>query len=134
MVTLDAAKRRTLAKMPDTQVVCRSRGHRWPDMDPSASVAPSGVISLYDRNLGVFQQTEICERCGKQRSKVTLPPGMYPTLPNGPFAPGARWAYVDPKDWISFTEDDAIERRDITAELDYRMKELLYKVPREAKK
>jgi hypothetical protein len=87
---------------------------------------PGGITSVYLPNEGVYQRTETCERCGKQRSKVTLPPGIYPALPSGPYAEGATWRYVDPDNWIRMTEDEQIDRGDVNAEFDYRMKELLY--------
>jgi hypothetical protein len=81
-------------------------------------------------NQGVFQRQETCERCGKQRTKVTLPPGVYQVLTNGIYPPGAHWTYTDPDNWVVMTEDEEIAKTDIVAEFDYRMAELLYRIPK----
>ncbi len=133
MATLDAAKRRMLSKVSNEQLVCRVRGHRWPDVDLSSNKAETGISSSYNQNLGVFEQTEICERCGKQRSRVTLPPGIYPHLADGVYIPGSRWSYVDPENWVRFTQDDEMSRGNLASEYDYRAKEKFYRLPRGVK-
>lgn len=129
---LDAAKRRAMSRIPNEQLVCRVRAHRWPDVDLGNNRAETGIVSVYNTNLGVFEQTEICERCGKQRHRVTLPPGIYPTLSDGIFVPGSRWTYSDPDNWERFTVDDDISRGDLISEYDYRAREKFYKRPRGA--
>jgi hypothetical protein len=126
MALTDTVKRQALTRLPDTQLVCRVRGHRWPDLVPGRPV-PVGITSVYID--GVFERTEDCERCGKVRSKVVLPPGAYPSLSNGVHPPGATWRYHDPDDWEAFTLDDDLSRGDMGAEFDYRMREALYQVP-----
>lgn len=130
---LDAEKRRLLKSITNEQLICQTRGHRWPDVDIESDKPETGIVSNYDRNRGVWEQTEICERCEKQRYRVTLPPGLYPTLTDGVYLPGSQWRYTDPVDWVNFRQEE-LSRSDKIAEYDFRVRHKFYRVPRGAPK
>lgn len=118
----------TPEQLSNEQLVCRVRGHRWPDVDLNSTELEPGITSHYEQNRGVFQQSETCERCGKDRTRVTLPPGIYDTLPAGIYLPGSRWSYDDPDDWGRLRQDTP--RQALIDEYDRRGKRKFYRLPR----
>lgn len=105
-MSIRSSKTAYLNEIPDEQLACRAGRHDWPVLVPGRKL-PQNFRVARERD-GVFQLTEICGRCGEERTMTTLPRGV--------FDMGAVYAYKYPKDWVRVPRDVELSRRDCVAE------------------
>jgi hypothetical protein len=100
-----------LTDVGDEQVTCMAEGHAWPKLRLNRRV-PHGV-RLYPNADGTFQLVYVCEICGTERTRTTLPRGVYDA--------SQAYSYVYPRTWVHFTAGDDMSRGRIKTELSKRM-------------
>jgi hypothetical protein len=105
------AAQEKIARMSKAQVICRARGHRWPELDPGRPL-PKSYDAKPQRD-GSYQVIETCERgCGKTRRT---------DLPGGFLEERTGYRYSQDKEWIVVHSDESpVYRSDVEAAL-YRM-------------
>jgi len=100
-------RRQLLARMDAAELTCRARGHQWPELDLGSEKLPPGMEARR-RPGGVFLIEETCLRCGKARTMLTAPRGIFDL--------DAVRRYTDPEHWTRLPAEAGVTRRDIVAE------------------
>lgn len=104
-----------LTDVSDEQLTCMAEGHAWPKLRLNRNV-PRG-IRLYPNADGTYQLVYICETCGTERTRTTLPRGVYDS--------NQTYSYVYPKSWRHFKAADDMYRGRMKTELSKRTFDML---------
>lgn len=102
-----------LTVMSDRELACRGREHPWPQIDVTEPL-PAG-IRLEAWSEGRIEIQEICPRCDKMRSSITLPGSLIVDHT-------IKRVYRDPEDWHRFRRGD-YSKQDMADELMRRVQE-----------
>lgn len=106
-----------LNELDDRHLACRAGRHSWPVLIPGRKL-PKGISATRQAD-GCYQVTETCAVCDEERTKTTLPNGVYDQ--------SATYKYRYPERWIRFSIDEEISRSDIVGELYRRIGEELFR-------
>jgi hypothetical protein len=111
--SLDERQADWLHNLPDKFIPCRGDHHDWPVLKPGKLPRGIRAIPLHD---GSFEMTAICRNCGRERTKTTLPRGVYDR--------DAKYVYRDPEGYKA-PPGLGLSRQDYIAELYRRVAESL---------
>lgn len=115
--TPDQAKADFLHNLDDKFLECRGDHHDWPVLKLGTDL-PRGVSAIRQRD-GCYQLKMRCKNCGKVRSKLTLPKGVW-DLDVG-------WAYPEVPKGFASPPGSGVTRMDCVAELGRRLQEQIVK-------
>lgn len=104
-----------LSEIPDDELACRAEKHDWPKLIPGKPLPRNFRSEFADpaRRNGVYLITETCGLCGKKRSRLTLPRGVYDT--------SAVYWYEDPPHWKRLAQALGVTKTDCKAEVYQRL-------------
>lgn len=102
-----------LHNLPNKFIPCRGDRHDFPVLKPGP--LPRGIRAIPQHD-GSFQMVSICRNCGRERTKTTLPAGVYDF--------SAKYTYKDPAGYKA-PRGLGLTRADYIAELYRRVAESL---------
>jgi len=93
------AAKKKIAEFPIEELLCRTRGHKWPDLDPRKPLPKSFSARLQGN--GTFMMIETCERkCAKFRYRLSGAGGVFSNV--------GQWQYGlvkgQEKNWVVLDE------------------------------